>query len=223
MWGLRGCDAWYGYVSGHLHIRESGWCACVCAVWVHVSVVCAICCVCVCVCVCMHTHTHSLLFSLTCGLGASPSRATCPFWGFAQGEGQQHIRSRQKVGGEVWELKRFFCESLSVQAAFGTTEDLLILALFSDERLRFSQPTRAAGSTTAARPHKEQPAPNMTAMEESQAPGLCPGSPHSGAVGLEPRNSRPRATRTAVDYEGGRTGRAASDPPLNHTSPLSST
>ena len=59
----------------------------------------------------------------------------------------------------------------------------------------------------------------MTAMEESQAPGLCPGSPHSGAVGLEPRNSRPRATQTAVDYEGGRTGRAASDPPLNHTAP----
>lgn len=97
--------------------------------------------------------------------------------------------------------------------------DLLILELFSDERLRFSQPARAAGSTTAARPHKEQPAPNMTAMEESQAPGLCPGSPHSGAVGLEPRNSRPRATQTAVDYEGGRTGRAASDPPLNHTAP----
>ena len=49
-----------------------------------------------------------------------------------------------------------------------------------------------------------------------RAPGLCPGSPHSGAVGSEPRNSRPRAAWTAVDYEGGRRGRAASDPPLNH-------
>ena len=75
-----------------------------------------------CVCVCVHTHTHALLFSLACGPGASPSRATCPLWGFAQGEGQQHIRSRRKVGGEVWEPKRFSCESLSVQAAFGTTE-----------------------------------------------------------------------------------------------------
>ena len=75
-------------------------------------------CVCVCVCVC----AHALLFSLACGPGSSPSRATCPLWGFSQGEGQQRIRSRQKVGGEVWEPKCFSCESLSVQTASGTTE-----------------------------------------------------------------------------------------------------
>ena len=105
-----------------LCMRWAGWCAFVCTVWVCVSVVCGICrlgvSVCVCVCVC----AHALLFSLARGPGASPSRATCPLRGFSQGEGQQHIRSRQRVGGEVWEPKRFSCESLSVQAASETTE-----------------------------------------------------------------------------------------------------
>ena len=86
---------------------------CQCGVW-YLSLGCF----CVCVCVC----AHALLFSLARGPGASPSRATCPLRGFSQGEGQQHIRSRQRVGGEVWEPKRFSCESLSVQAASETTE-----------------------------------------------------------------------------------------------------
>lgn len=93
-WGV--CDAWYGYVSGHLHMRESGWCACVCVVWVRVSVVCAIVAWVLCVCVCTHTHAHALLFSLACGPGASPSRATCPLWGFVQGEGSATYQEQAK-------------------------------------------------------------------------------------------------------------------------------
>ena len=118
--GGGGCGAWYGYMSVHPCMHWAEWCACVCAVWVRISVMCGICClgVYVCVCVC----AHALLFSLACGPGSSPSRATCPLWGFSQGEGQQRIRSRQKVGGKVWEPKRFSCESLSMQAASGTTE-----------------------------------------------------------------------------------------------------
>ena len=76
-------------------------------------------------------------------------------------------------------VRVFWCRQLLELQSFHSPHnwDLLILGLFSDEHLKFSQPTRAAGSTTAVRPHKEQPTPYMTAMEESQGPWALPWLP----------------------------------------------